>query len=734
MRTNTIQVDQPTEPTTWFAANAVYLEGQWQRLRLLLERRILWLRRQWRGDDSSAAIAGGADAVIRDAAADQLLASEDASVVQAFFETDRRAREIGEELRRLEGELEACSRRLAAEGQSAALDVLCRLFGLNTFERDVLLLAAAPEFDPSFARLYAYVQDDANLRQATPQLALALFCRGDADRLAAEPSLLPEAVLRQRRLVELDSESTTCFLLRALRMDERVRNYLGGVNHLDSRVRGVVRPVAPLPLPKSQAELAKRVAVRLRDTDGAPRWRGVVFHGSTGSGREAVACGVAQWLQLHLHRVDVERLPAGAEMPGFLALLGREAMLSQLGLYFDVAEGDPAQTGGAEIVQEAIERLPVFCLVTSRSRLDVERPLLTVAVPALDAEERRVIWQQALASAGSPSNGQVDAVAEQFDFEPQRIVRAVQTAVQQARWRNSGRDVVPTAEDLWEACRAQTCWRLSELAQPLEPAYTWDDIVLPEDVGQQLHEIAAQVSYRGRVYREWGFGAQLVRGSGLSALFSGVSGTGKTMAAEVLAKHLRLDLYRVDLAGVVNKYIGETEKNLRVIFSDAERYGAILFFDEADALFGRRTEIKDSHDRFANIEVNYLLQRMEEYRGLSILATNRKADLDRAFLRRLRFLVDFPFPGADQRRRIWQKVFPPRTPLGDLDYERLARMEITGGSIRNIALAAAFLAAQAGTPVEMTHLLRAARREYAKTDKLMDEVESLRGTKSPRRG
>lgn len=279
------------------------------------------------------------------------------------------------------------------------------------------------------------------------------------------------------------------------------------------------------------------------------------------------------------------------------------------------------------------------------------------------------------------------------------------------------------ADDLWQACRDLSAWRIDGLAQRLKPCYTWDDIVLPSDLMRQLREIANQVSARPIVYESWGFGARLPRGRGISALFSGPSGTGKTMAAEILANSLNLDVYRIDLAGVVSKYIGETEKNLRNVFDAAEQSGAILFFDEADALFGKRTEVRDSHDRYANIEVNYLLQRMEDYRGLAILCTNRRTALDRAFLRRLRFLLEFPFPSADNRRLIWSKAFPAETPLSGLDLDCLSRLEITGGNIRNIALNAAFLAASEGASVQMAHVLHAARREYAKIDKLLTEAE-----------
>jgi SpoVK/Ycf46/Vps4 family AAA+-type ATPase len=276
---------------------------------------------------------------------------------------------------------------------------------------------------------------------------------------------------------------------------------------------------------------------------------------------------------------------------------------------------------------------------------------------------------------------------------------------------------------LWDTCRMQARPRLDDLAQRIEAVSTWEDLVLPELQRQTLRDIAAHVRQRATVYETWGFASKGARGLGISALFAGASGTGKTMAAEVLANELRLDLYRIDLSQVVSKYIGETEKNLRRIFDAAEEGGAILLFDEADALFGKRSEVKDSHDRYANIEVSYLLQRMETYRGLAILTTNMKNALDTAFMRRIRFIVQFPFPDAAQRMEIWQRIFPASTPTDGLDVTKLARLNVTGGNIRNIALNAAFLAADADEPVRMKHLLRAARSEYAKLEKSLTEAE-----------
>src|SRR5919199_4516922 len=251
---------------------------------------------------------------------------------------------------------------------------------------------------------------------------------------------------------------------------------------------------------------------------------------------------------------------------------------------------------------------------------------------------------------------------------------------------------------LWDTCRSQARPQLNDLAQHIESSATWNDLVLPERERQILRDIAAHLRQRAKVYDAWGFASKGARGLGISALFAGASGTGKTMAAEVLAGELRLDLYRIDLSSVVSKYIGETEKNLRRVFDAAEGGAAILLFDEADALFGKRSEVKDSHDRYANMEVSYLLQRMEAYRGLAILTTNLKDALDTAFLRRLRFIVRFPFPDANQRAEIWQRIFPKDTPTEDLDVKKLAKLSVAGGNIRNIAMNAAFFAADAWGP------------------------------------
>jgi SpoVK/Ycf46/Vps4 family AAA+-type ATPase len=318
-------------------------------------------------------------------------------------------------------------------------------------------------------------------------------------------------------------------------------------------------------------------------------------------------------------------------------------------------------------------------------------------------------------------NGELDRVSTQYSFDSEDILAAGREICQ----RLQAGDSQPPApgELLLEVCRAGSRPALDSLAQRIEARAGWNDIVLPEASLEALQAIAAQVRQQGKVLEGWGFAVQTVRGLGISALFHGPSGTGKTLAAEVLAHELKLDLFRIDLSQVVSKYIGETEKNLRAIFDAAEHTGSVLLFDEADSLFGKRSEVRDSHDRYANIEISYLLQRMEAYRGLAILTTNLRGGMDSAFLRRIRFFVGFPFPDPGLRRRIWEHIFPASMPAQRLDLDKLSRLNLPGGNIRNIALNAAYIAADRNEPVRMAHLLVAARRECAKLERPLTESE-----------
>jgi AAA+ superfamily predicted ATPase len=444
------------------------------------------------------------------------------------------------------------------------------------------------------------------------------------------------------------------------------------------------------------------------------------------TGKHAIAAAACSALGLNLSMVSASSLPVtSGEIDAFIRLWEREAALSSNALLLDCDEIDPTDTAREKIINRLIERIRSALVVTCKERRVVfQRVVITFDIPRLTAEEQRTIWNTALGTATSGMNGQVVSLVSQFNLNTQAIHNACAEALGNFTENN---DIRANPEELdtilWDACLKQSRPRISNLAQRIEPVATWDELVLPEPQTRTLHEIAMHVKQRFKVYDEWGFASRGSRGLGISALFTGDSGTGKTMAAEVIANELRLDLYKIDLSQVVSKYIGETEKNLRRIFDAAEEGGAILLFDEADALFGKRGEVKDSHDRYANIEVSYLLQRMEAYRGLAILTTNMKNALDPAFLRRIRFIVQFPFPDAVQRAQIWQRIFPSSTPTRRLDMKKLARLNVAGGNIRNIALNAAFIAADEDKPVGMKHLLCAARSECAKLEKSLSEAE-----------
>ncbi|HUI06067.1 MAG TPA: ATP-binding protein [Verrucomicrobiae bacterium] len=596
----------------------------------------------------------------------------------------------GEHSQSLEPEKTPRPEEFTSDGPPPALETLCVLFGLSEFERNLLLLCAGVELDSKVAALCAAAQGDP--RRDYPTFSLALGTLPEPHWSA----LTPAAPLRRWRLIEVSPG--TSLTLSPLRIDERVLHYLTGVGHLDDRLAGIVTPVpATDDLVASHRALAEHVVASLRAGRPLPV---VQLCGHDTAAKRTVAAASCTALGLSLHALAAPVLPNDPrELDTLIRLWEREAALSASALLLDC---DDVETGDA--TNRFIERVGGVLFVASREqRRTRQRVSVSFDVAKPTAGEQRTVWQEA------GVNGQADALVAQFDLG----VAGIRAAIAQAQ----------TPEQLWDACRSIVRPRLDDLAQRIEPRATWNELVLPGPQLATLHEIAAHVRQRAQVYDAWGFAHKCARGLGISALFAGASGTGKTMAAEVLANELRLDLYRIDLSQVVSKYIGETEKNLRRVFDAAEEGGALLLFDEADALFGKRSEIKDSHDRYANIEVSYLLQRMEAYRGLAILTTNMKDALDAAFLRRIRFVVQFPFPEAAERAEIWRQMFPAATPVDGLDVARLARLNVAGGNIRNIALNAAFLAADTGEPVRMAHVLQAARTEYSKIERPLTEAE-----------
>jgi ATP-dependent 26S proteasome regulatory subunit len=606
------------------------------------------------------------------------------------------------------------------EDPPAALDTLCAAFGLSSFERNLLLLCAGMELDSAFAPLCAAAQGEAS--RAFPTFSLALAALPDAHWSA----LTPGAPLRWWRLIEVGAGPS--LTVAPLRIDERVLHYLVGIPQLDDRLAGLIEPIAPVvssDLARSHAELAQRIAAIWTAFRGRGKVPVVQLCGSSPGDTRAVAAAAVAAVGLRTLAIALDLIPAAAELNAFLRLWEREAALGGAVLLVECDGSDPTPAGEdarscTSGVARLIESVGGLVIVSTREPRPIAfRPSINLDVYRPTTTEQRAAWREALGPAADAIPAAIDAVACQFSISFPSIRSAAAEALANAE-ASPGVDV---AAAIWNSCRARCRTRLDGLAQRIEPAASWGDIVLPEPQIQALRQIAVQVRHRTTVYETWGFAEKCSRGLGISALFVGTSGTGKTMAAEVLANDLRLDLYRMDLSQVVSKYIGETEKNLRRVFDAAEESGAILLFDEADALFGKRSEVKDSHDRYANIEVSYLLQRMEAYRGLAILTTNMKQALDPAFLRRIRFIVQFPFPDAARRAEIWRRILPTQTPTDRLDVARLGRLNIAGGNIRNIAMHAAFHAADAGEPVRMVHIRQAAKKEYAKLERTLTEAE-----------
>jgi ATPase family associated with various cellular activities (AAA)/Winged helix domain, variant len=590
------------------------------------------------------------------------------------------------------------------------LDALSACFGLSTFEREILLLTAAAELEPTTASRCAAAGVDPS--HTYPTFALALAALGDPHWSA----LTPVAPLRRWRLVELDDD--TRLTTSRLRIDERILHFLAGSPYLDSRLHGLLRRV-PVPdaLPASYDLAAARVAFGWADPAAQAPLR-VELVGGDQCTRADIAATAARRCGLGLYAMAADDLPTGpAERDRLARLWQREAILLPAALLIEVGELDRERAAATDAFT-ATAAVPLVLSGQDPRAIGQARGE-RVIVPSLDVDEQLGLWADAFADVPEVGEGHLRGLVAQFSLPP-HVIRSAAATVRRDLPDESELDAAQLA---WRAGLAEARIGLDELGRRIEPGAGWHDLVLPERQLRILREIVAHVRQRGRVYQEWGFEQVLRKGLGVTALFAGGSGTGKTLAAEVMAKELGLDLFIIDLSQVVSKYIGETEKNLRKVFDAAERGGALLLFDEADALFGKRSEVKDSHDRYANLEVSYLLMRMEAYRGLAILTTNMKKALDPAFMRRIRFVIDFPFPGVPERAEIWRRVLPARAPMKDIDPQLLAQLTVAGGSIRNIALSGAFLAAEEGEQLQMRHMLAAARTEYLKLERSLTPSE-----------
>ena len=594
-----------------------------------------------------------------------------------------------------------------------ALLLLSQRLGLSRFDRHVLALCAAMELDTQIAAMCAQAQDNPNKPYPTFALAFALFDDPDWNALS------PHAPLRHWRLLEINQPGSQPLTGAALAADERIVNYLKGLNYIDDRLTPLLDPIGIQPvdetLPPSQQQAVDSIVERLKYSADAERMPVINLRGHDAASKRLIAGRAASVLGLNLQTIDLKTLPGQTgDFETFTRLWERESILLPLALYIEI---DSATDAEKTLLKRFLERNNgVVFVEVDDAGTETMRNQFTVEINKPTPEEQEHLWTKVLQGK---SNVQPQRLAEQFSFNQSEITRLAKVALDEPVANESTLN-----KDLWQACRIAARVGMEQLAQRIDAKADWEQLVLPPELKALLHQITDQVAQRNRVYEDWGFRERMNRGLGINALFTGDSGTGKTMAAEVIANDLQLDLFRIDLSAVFNKYIGETEKNLRKLFDAAEDSGAILFFDEADALFGKRSEVKDSHDRYANIEINYLLQRMESYRGLAILATNMKSALDKAFVRRLRFIVNFPFPDVEQRKEIWQKVFPADTPIDEnLDFSRLAKFNLTGGNIHNVTLNAAFLAAQGKSAITMLLLLSAVRTEFKKLERPIKESD-----------
>lgn len=713
--------------TIAFASSLQHLLAELERIDLLIAAEVARARRLHAGDEQFRGLyisEAEVDALLKQPAGQPRWAGTGPAVLEHGPALD--------EIRRLNGRRREQSLQ---HGIELRLDRLQQSFGLDALEIDALLVCLAVEMDLRYEKLYAYLHDDVTKKRPSVGLVLNLLAPTTEAGFDARRYFSAEASLFRNHLLILFDDPTQPhppLLARSLGVDPRIVRYLLNSDLLDERILPFSTLIDLGGESKGPCvdEAVRRRLVRLVQSTAGIRPVIVHLRGPYGVGRHRMAAAVCRDVGMHLLVADAAKPVHDREGgPAVFDLVQREARLQGAAVLwknFDVLLAEERKPGLASFV-DALGTRPALTFLAGEARWEPNEALRAACWVSLELRkpswaERLALWSAALDGHGVDADVDLGALATTFKFTGGQVRDAAAMAVTLACLRDSERASLSVA-DVYEACRFQSNQRLSTLARKIVPRYQWDDIILPGDRVERLREICNHMKYRERVHGEWGFDRKLSLGKGLAVLFSGPSGTGKTMAAEIIASTLSLELYKVDLSVVVSKYIGDTEKNLSRIFTEAETSNAILFFDEADALFGKRSGVKDSHDRYANIEVGYLLQRMEEYDGVVILATNLRKNMDEAFVRRLQFTVEFPFPDEADRRRIWKGVWPddtPRDPALDIDL-MARRFEIAGGSIRNIALAAAFLAADDGNVITMSHLMHATKREFQKMGKVVTE-------------
>ena len=626
----------------------------------------------------------------------------------------------------------------AALPLSLPLVRLDNIFNLSGIEHQVMVICLAPQLEHAYERIYAYIQNDLTRKLPSVDLALSLICNTVEERRQCLDYFTPGAPLYNFNIIHLlPTEPATTLNASLLKLDYRMVSYILGHHTIDRQILSEISFQPPISWEQVVVGHGIRSALEtLRQQEHHLTEKQVIYylHGPEGVGKKTLIRAFCSEAGFALATADLKRLLADPEgFPEKISLILREGLLQPCAICLEHCEAlDEYPQDRSRILTDLLRKIRELGWITflcSETPLPAELldlpHLYALEISRPGNNEQTQLWELQLKEASLDPHGiAVDQLVSRFDLTGKQIARAVRMTVNSHHLAGNGPPPIET-RDFFASSRALSQPKLTALSRKIHPQFTWDQLVLPEDPLHQLQELSAQVKFRNRVMKDWGFERKLSLGKGISALFSGPSGTGKTMSAEIIANDLGLDLYKIDLSAVVSKYIGETEKNLNRVFTEAEYSNAILFFDEAEALLGKRSEVKDAHDRYANIEIAYLLQKMEEYEGITILATNLRQNIDEAFTRRIRFIIEFPFPDARYRQGIWEGIWPEDIPLApDIDLAYLARkFEVTGGNIRNIALTAAFYAAEQQQPVTMMHLLQAARRELQKMGRLFDETD-----------
>ena len=598
------------------------------------------------------------------------------------------------------------------------LATLSTVFNLSPFDRYILLLCVAVYREPYTRTLCADINENERLAYPTPDLVCKTF--PDATWSAFNPS----SPLIKWKLIELKTDGD--FTLNPMNINTSILLYLLGNSYEDPQLEDIFEPVninsnhQILPLSHQQI-VSQIVEIRSRVTESSTENSIIQLCGDNRRAKIAIATDAASIAGSAINQISLPWLAETLNSPTsefnlktFIKLSTRFALLTDSSFLINCDDINLADPTEIKLLNQLLEQLNNPIIILSLTPLNIaNRSIFTIDIPKLTEKEQATVWQVNLEETASELGEYIDTLTNQFNLPATAIEVA---CLHSLASRNSNIDSNTEFDfktALWDSCRTYARPRLDSLATRIETSMTWDDLVLPPETKKALEEVIWHVKQQYTVYGDWGFGGEK-RGLGINSLFHGDSGTGKTTAAEIIARELRLDLYRIDLSAVVSKYIGETEKNLAQIFAAAELSSVVLLFDEADSLFGKRSQVKDSRDRYANLEVSYLLQRMEAYQGLSILTTNFKQAIDSAFERRLRFVIELPFPDTAERLEMWQRAFPEKAPTAGLDFKRLAQLAVTGANIRNIALNGAFSAAQAGEAIQMKHLLQAAFKECKK--------------------